>query len=332
MKMKDDESVKDYSGRLMDVVNQIRLLGEAFTDQKVVEKIMVSVPQKFEAKISAIEESYDLQTLTIVELTSKLHAQEQRVLMRGDEAIEGAFQVNHKGKNSGNLQGKKFFKNNKEKSEGSSRKENFRLALIVEEPTMLRKIVGTKVNLSLIVISTINLATVRSIAEPRKNNLNNNQNKMQVGCTSHMTKYPSIFTSIDRSVQPKVKLGNGEVVQVKGKGTIAISTKRGHVFSAKIDESVVWHKRYGHFNLKSLRFMQEAGMVEDMPEISVNAQTCESCELGKQQRQPFPQNMSKRATHKLELIHSDICGPMSTASLSNNVYFALFIDDLSRMT
>ena len=37
----------------------------AFTDQKVVEKIMFSVPQKFEAKISAIEESCDLQSLTI---------------------------------------------------------------------------------------------------------------------------------------------------------------------------------------------------------------------------------------------------------------------------
>ena len=77
MKMKDDESIKDYSGRLMDVVNQIRLLGEAFTNQKVVENIMVSVPQNFEAKIFAIEESCDLQTLTIVELTSKLHAQEK---------------------------------------------------------------------------------------------------------------------------------------------------------------------------------------------------------------------------------------------------------------
>ena len=72
MKMKCNESVKDYSSRLMDVVNQMRLLGEAFTDQKVVEKIMVSVPQKFEAKISAIEESCDLQSLTIAELTSKL--------------------------------------------------------------------------------------------------------------------------------------------------------------------------------------------------------------------------------------------------------------------
>ena len=42
--------------------------------------------------------------------------------------------------------------------------------------------------------------------------------------------------------------------------------------------------------------------------------------------------MSKRTTHKMELVHSDICGPMSVASLSNNVYFALFIDDFSRMT
>jgi hypothetical protein len=73
MKMKDNESVKDYSGRLMDVVNQMRLLGKAFTDHKVVEKLMVSVPQKFEAKISAIKESCDLNNLTIAELTSKLH-------------------------------------------------------------------------------------------------------------------------------------------------------------------------------------------------------------------------------------------------------------------
>ncbi|KAL6312737.1 hypothetical protein AAG906_015169 [Vitis piasezkii] len=76
MKMKDNKSVKDYSSRLMDVVNQMRLL----------EKIMVSVPQKFEAKISTIEATCDLQSLTIAELTSKLHVKEQRVLMRGDEA------------------------------------------------------------------------------------------------------------------------------------------------------------------------------------------------------------------------------------------------------
>jgi len=44
MKMKDNEYVKDYSGRLMDVVNQMRLLGKTFEDHKVVEKLMMFVP------------------------------------------------------------------------------------------------------------------------------------------------------------------------------------------------------------------------------------------------------------------------------------------------
>jgi hypothetical protein len=60
MKMKDNESIKDYSGRLMDLVNQMRLLGKTFEDHKVVEKLMMFVPKKFEAKISTIEESCDL--------------------------------------------------------------------------------------------------------------------------------------------------------------------------------------------------------------------------------------------------------------------------------
>ncbi|RVW71560.1 Retrovirus-related Pol polyprotein from transposon TNT 1-94 [Vitis vinifera] len=340
MKMKDNESMKDYSSRLMDVVNQMKLLGEAFTDQKVVEKIMVSVPQKFEAKIS-----------------------EQRVLMRGDEATKGAFQANHKGKSSRNLQGKKFFKNNKVKAKGSSRKGNFSSCSHCSRTNHVEKDCWYKGKPLFNCNFCNKLGHSEKYCKAKKkqsqqqtqqhaNVIKEDKNDdehlfmasqalsshelntwlIDSGCTSHMTKHLSIFISIDKSIQPNVKLGNNEVVQAKGKGTIAISTKRGHVFSAKIDESVVWHKRYGHFNLKSLKFMQEVGVVEDISEITVNAQTCESCELGKQHRKSFPQNMSKRATHKMELVHSDICGPMSIASLSNNVYFALFIDDFSRMT
>lgn len=48
LKMKDSNTVKEYSSKLMDIVNKIRILGENFPDQKVVEKIMVSLPNKFE--------------------------------------------------------------------------------------------------------------------------------------------------------------------------------------------------------------------------------------------------------------------------------------------
>lgn len=52
----------------MKVVNQIRLLGEELTDEKVVEKFLVSVPKRFEAKISSLEDSKDFSQLTLTEV------------------------------------------------------------------------------------------------------------------------------------------------------------------------------------------------------------------------------------------------------------------------
>ncbi|XP_071694428.1 uncharacterized protein [Rutidosis leptorrhynchoides] len=112
LKMNDDELVKDYSSRIMDVVNQIRLHGDKISDQKVVEKIMISVPQNFEAKISAIEESCDISMLTVSELTSKLQAQEQRVSMRSEEKVEGAFQASFKNNKVGNSRQHTYKKGN----------------------------------------------------------------------------------------------------------------------------------------------------------------------------------------------------------------------------
>lgn len=41
---------------------------------------------------------------------------------------------------------------------------------------------------------------------------------------------------------------------------------------------------------------------------------------------------ARRATQALEIVHSDLCGPMQTASLGGSRYFLLFIDDYSRMS
>ncbi|KAL0318302.1 UNVERIFIED_CONTAM: Retrovirus-related Pol polyprotein from transposon RE2 [Sesamum angustifolium] len=52
----------------------------------------------------------------------------------------------------------------------------------------------------------------------------------------------------------------------------------------------------------------------------------------KQHKKPFPSGTSWRAKAVLELIHTDVCGPMRTPSHEQNRYFILFIDDYSRMT
>ena len=53
------------------------------------------------------------------------------------------------------------------------------------------------------------------------------------------------------------------------------------------------------------------------------------CVLGKNTKKSFPNN-NKRSKGILDLIHSDICGPMSTPSLSRCLYYVIFIDDFSR--
>ena len=88
LRMKEGETVKEYSSKLLELVNKIRILGEVIEDSKVVEKIMISLPTKFESKISAIEESCDLKTLSVAELISKLQIQEQRASIREEETSE----------------------------------------------------------------------------------------------------------------------------------------------------------------------------------------------------------------------------------------------------
>ena len=54
--------------------------------------------------------------------------------------------------------------------------------------------------------------------------------------------------------------------------------------------------------------------------------------MGKQHRQPFPKKSQSRSSQPLELIHSDVCGPMSVNSVGGSRYFVTFIDDYSRFT
>ncbi|GKU88999.1 hypothetical protein SLEP1_g3199 [Rubroshorea leprosula] len=93
LKMSEDETIHQYSTKLQDLVNRIKANGGEFPDKKVVEKIMVSVPNKFESKTSTIEETCDLDTMTVNELISKLKTHEQRLNLKGQVAATEACQL-----------------------------------------------------------------------------------------------------------------------------------------------------------------------------------------------------------------------------------------------
>ena len=72
VKMSDDESFDSFYGRLNEKVIAKLNLGEKIEDAKVVRKILRSLPKIFRAKVTAIEESKDLDEIKIQELIRSL--------------------------------------------------------------------------------------------------------------------------------------------------------------------------------------------------------------------------------------------------------------------
>ena len=79
-------------------------------------------------------------------------------------------------------------------------------------------------------------------------------------------------------------------------------------------------------------YLLQAKHVEGLPEIQAKHDgVYKGCAKGKNTKKKFPSSESK-AKGILEIIHSDVCGRMSSNSLSGYAYYVSFIDDFSRKT
>ncbi|KFD64371.1 hypothetical protein M514_23395 [Trichuris suis] len=91
------------------------------------------------------------------------------------------------------------------------------------------------------------------------------------------------------------------------------------------------HHRFGHRDPNAVKKLLTDGLVHGLilEGSEHELPPCECCIRGKLNQQPFP-NSKSRATKPLGLIHSDLCGPMRTATPSGNRYCLTVIDDYSR--
>ena len=84
----------------------------------------------------------------------------------------------------------------------------------------------------------------------------------------------------------------------------------------------LWHCRLGHIGVKRMKKLNADALLESLD-------ACEPCLMGKMTKTPFSGTM-ERATDLLEIIHTDVCGPMSVETRGGYRYFLTFTDDLSR--
>ena len=89
-------------------------------------------------------------------------------------------------------------------------------------------------------------------------------------------------------------------------------TKSNHqaLTSTTMTTEELWHRRYGHLNQNDLVLLQKKLMVEGLLVLKNEHIECESCALGKQHREEFPVHTEKKQREIIELIDTDVCGPM----------------------
>jgi predicted aspartyl protease len=256
-RMKDSETIKEYSDKLLGIVNKVRLLGTTFSDCRIVEKILVTVPERYEASITTLENTKDLSKITLAELINALQAQEQRRLMRQDRVTEGALQAKYPDSDK-----KKFFKQNQVsnsskttvnqfQNRGKFLKRNFppcqhcnklghppfkcwkrpdakcsKCHQMGHEAIICRTKFQKQQNEDAQVASQddedqLFVATCFSVQTSSDHWL------IDSGCTNHMTFDKSLFRNLQTTEVAKVRIGNGDCIAAKGKGTVAITTNSG---------------------------------------------------------------------------------------------------------
>ena len=76
IKMEEDESFNEFYAKLKDIVNSAFNLKEIIPEPKIVRKVLKSPPEKFHAKITAIEESKDIDKIPLTKLVGNLQTYE----------------------------------------------------------------------------------------------------------------------------------------------------------------------------------------------------------------------------------------------------------------
>lgn len=101
------------------------------------------------------------------------------------------------------------------------------------------------------------------------------------------------------------------------------------LYSSTKESAMLWHRRLGHLNAKSMNILKIKSIGLDYN--GNYTEKCVPCLQGKLSKKPFKNSKSK-SSKVLQLIHSDLCGPMSTHSWGGALYLLTFTDDFSRKT
>jgi hypothetical protein len=102
---------------------------------------------------------------------------------------------------------------------------------------------------------------------------------------------------------------------------------------AKADVGWIWHRHLAHVNMRSLQSLYTGGHILGLKDVSfAKDRVCRPCFEGKMHETSHPSKTIISSKRCLELLHMDLFGPPSHASLGGKKYCLAIVDDYSRYT
>ncbi|CAL1409608.1 unnamed protein product [Linum trigynum] len=450
LEMKEGEAVTDYFGRVMVVANAMRNCGESMPDEKIVEKILRTLTERFNYVVCSIEESKDISLLSVDALQSSLLVHEQKFHKKPAVEEDQVLKVTYEsGSRGGRGQGRGYFGRGRGRGgRGWSRdtvecykchrlghyrsecpewnnqhqQAHFSASVDMKDDVLLMAWMDEdemvfheeEKESEVAIIPKIFQSKepeepdyAMALLEPAADESRyDSWWFLDSGCSNHMTGNKEWFISIETTGTGLVKLGNGTKLEVKGRGPIRVKTdlqalviqdtyyvpglktnllslgqlqqkgleflikgnvcrvyhetkglimnvhmKTNRMFvvhselpgkqmeselqclqitAADTATLTLWHRRYGHISFQGLIGLQKKNMVTGLPVLKGTPGVCATCLAGKQHRKPFPKKSQWRASRKLELLHADLCGPITPISNGGKRYVFTIIDDFSK--
>jgi hypothetical protein len=115
------------------------------------------------------------------------------------------------------------------------------------------------------------------------------------------------------------------IIDLEDRTVCNINVKRARLNDS--NPTFIWHFCLGHINEKRIERLHKDGLLSSFDFESFD--TCESCLDGKMTKAPFI-GQSEMVSDLLGLVHTNVCGPMSSVARGVFHYFITFTDDFSR--
>ncbi|KAL9429389.1 hypothetical protein AB3S75_031241 [Citrus x aurantiifolia] len=254
LEMKSGEEVIEYFSRVMIVANKMRVYGEDMQDVKIVEKILRTLTEKFNYIVCSIEESKDIDSLSVDELQSSLivHEQKFRRTSSEEQVLKVAFEEGRgrgeRGRGQGASRGRGRGRGRQTYNKANVECYNcHKLGHYQFECPSWDK----EANCAELDEEEMLLMTYVEKNGARREDVW----FFDSGCSNHMSGDKSLFCDFDESFKHTVKLGNNTRMEVTGRGNVRLKVKgTTHVVSE------VYYVPELRNNLLSIGQLQERGL------------------------------------------------------------------------